>query len=312
MHDLQQRLSGAGFLAPGSAEDSTFCARTHAALLSFQDSYGLETSGECDEQTWSWLIEASWSLGERLLFLRSPNVRGDDVAALQSLLNRLGFDCGRVDGIYGPRTSEAVAEFQENVGLDRNGISTPEFIDLLKRMALQTGDGPGVAVVREGLALAAENHNDSLRLVVGFFSGGAALAAGITRRAKDAHPLTTTVDNEASLQAKTANAFHANVYIGCQSSPDAGCTIHYYEVPTFTSVGGRNLAMRIAASIAGRVPELAVQVLGVRHPVLRETRMPAVLCSMGPISVVSLKTNALSSAIVDALEAWREDPSAEI
>ena len=112
MHDLQRRLSAAGFLAPGSAEDSTFCARTHAALLAFQDSYGLATTGECDEQVWSSLIEASWTLGERLLFLRSPNIRGDDVASLQSLLNRLGFDCGRVDGIYGPRTSEAVAEFR--------------------------------------------------------------------------------------------------------------------------------------------------------------------------------------------------------
>ena len=312
MHDLQRRLSAAGFLAPGSAEDSTFCARTHAALLAFQDSYGLATTGECDEQVWSSLIEASWTLGERLLFLRSPNIRGDDVASLQSLLNRLGFDCGRVDGIYGPRTSEAVAEFQENIGLPRNGISTPEFIDVLKRMGSQTGDGPGVAVVREGLALSDDVASDSLRLVVGYFTGGAPLASAIVRRAKESHPLTSTVDFTASEQAKAANAYQADVYIGCESSDGAGCTIYYYEVPTFCSVGGRNLALRIAAAVSARAPEIHVQTLGVRHPVLRETRMTAVLCSMGPHEVVSLKTNAVSTAICDALDAWRDNPAVEI
>jgi N-acetylmuramoyl-L-alanine amidase len=280
--------------------------------LAFQDSYGLATTGECDEQVWSSLIEASWTLGERLLFLRSPNIRGDDVASLQSLLNRLGFDCGRVDGIYGPRTSEAVAEFQENIGLPRNGISTPEFIDVLKRMGSQTGDGPGVAVVREGLALSDDVASDSLRLVVGYFTGGAPLASAIVRRAKESHPLTSTVDFTASEQAKAANAYQADVYIGCESSDDAGCTIYYYEVPTFCSVGGRNLALRIAAAVSARAPELHVQTLGVRHPVLRETRMTAVLCSMGPHEVVLLKTNAVSTAICDALDAWRDNPAVEI
>jgi N-acetylmuramoyl-L-alanine amidase len=261
---------------------------------------------------WSSLIEASWTLGERLLFLRSPNIRGDDVASLQSLLNRLGFDCGRVDGIYGPRTSEAVAEFQENIGLPRNGISTPEFIDVLKRMGSQTGDGPGVAVVREGLALSDDVASDSLRLVVGYFTGGAPLASAIVRRAKESHPLTSTVDFTASEQAKAANAYQADVYIGCESSDDAGCTIYYYEVPTFCSVGGRNLALRIAAAVSARAPEIHVQTLGVRHPVLRETRMTAVLCSMGPHEVVSLKTNAVSTAICDALDAWRDNPAVEI
>jgi len=115
VHDLQRRLSAAGFLAPGSAEDFNFCARTHSAVLSFQDSYGLAATGECDEQTWSALIETSWSLGERLLFLRTPNIRGDDVAELQTQLNRLGFNCGRVDGIYGQKAVDAVSEFQRNM-----------------------------------------------------------------------------------------------------------------------------------------------------------------------------------------------------
>ena len=37
--------------------------------------------------------------------LTAPNLRGEDVAELQRILARLGFDCGRVDGIYGPDTT---------------------------------------------------------------------------------------------------------------------------------------------------------------------------------------------------------------
>jgi N-acetylmuramoyl-L-alanine amidase len=258
------------------------------------------------------LIEASWSLGERLLYLRTPNIRGDDVAELQTQLNRLGFDCGRVDGIYGPRTVAAISEFQHNIGIEETGICTPEFIDVLHRMGLQSGAGPGVAVVREAIALGDSDARDDARIVVGYFSGGAHLAMAITRRAKLVHPLTTTVDSDASAQAHAANHSNADVYIGCETSSDAGCLISYYEVPTFVSAGGRNLALRIAAAITSRVPELSVRTQGIRHPILRETRMPAVLCSMGPTELVNLTSHSLAAAIVDAIDAWREDPLLEV
>jgi N-acetylmuramoyl-L-alanine amidase len=312
VHDLQRRLSAAGFLAPGSAEDSNFCARTHSAVLSFQDSYGLAATGECDEQTWSALIETSWSLGERLLFLRTPNVRGDDVAELQTQLNRLGFNCGRVDGIYGHSVVDAVSEFQRNMGIDVNGICSPEFIEFLKQMGSQSGAGPGVAAVRESIDLGNSDARDDARLVVGYFTGGAQLAHAVLRRTKQTHPLATSVDADASSQAQAANHFAADAYIGCEVSSNDGCIIYFYEVPTFVSVGGRNLALRVAAAISSRVPELSVRTIGIRHPVLRETRMPAILCSMGPIEMVALTTSSLALAITDAFDAWREDPLHEI
>jgi len=311
VHELQRKLSAAGFLAPGSGEDATFCARTHAALLAFQDSYGLRATGECDDQTWSSLIEASWVLGERLLFLRTPNLRGDDIAELQTLLNRLGFNCGRVDGIFGPLCVHAISDFQTNIGLEANGICTPELVQHIIRMSSQTGQGPGVALVRESVELTAQVDPQSARIVVGMFAGGAPLAHAVTRRLRTQHPLTTTVDFDASTQAMTANRFLADVYVGIEDAEAASCTIYFYEVPTFTSVGGRNLAHHIASAIRARVPELSVHVQGIRHPVLRETRMHAVLCSLGPSDVVTLKITALSSAIYDALQLWHEDPRRE-
>lgn len=304
-------MSAAGFLAPGAGEDANFCARTHEALVAFQDSYGLNTTGECDDRTWSSLIEASWVLGERLLFLRTPNLRGDDIASLQTLINRLGFNCGRVDGIFGPITERAISDFQTNVGLDVNGICTPELVQHILRMSSQTGQGPGVALVREAINLTSDISADELRIVVGVFPGGAPLAHGLAKVVRDQHRLTTTVESDASTQAMTANRFNANVYVGVEDQGAPSCTIYFYEVPAFTSVGGKNLAHHIAKAIHARVPELSVHVQGVRHAVLRETRMHAVLCSMGPSDIVALKTSALSRAVNDAISQWLTDRSLE-
>ena len=45
------------------------------------------------------------------------NSRGPDVALLQSILNRLGFNTGTVDGIFGTRTQNGVIRFQQSAGL---------------------------------------------------------------------------------------------------------------------------------------------------------------------------------------------------
>ena len=71
---------------------------------------------------------ALWKLGDRLLFLTSPNLRGDDVAELQGGLNHIGFECGRVDGILGPRTARALQDFQHNCGLHDDGVCGPDTV----------------------------------------------------------------------------------------------------------------------------------------------------------------------------------------
>ena len=78
--------------------------------------------GICGQQTWNTLVEAGFRLGDRFIYRRTPMLRGDDVAELQQRLCTLGFDTGRVDGIFGDATSEALCEFQRNVGLPVDGI----------------------------------------------------------------------------------------------------------------------------------------------------------------------------------------------
>jgi len=305
-------LSAAGVLAPESAEDSHFCAKTHAAVIAFQDAHGLAVTGDVDEHMWSALIESSWSLGTRLLYFRSPNIRGDDVADLQTQLNRMGFDCGRVDGIYGTKAVLAITDFQINLGLEGNGICSPELLLLVQSMGTHSGTGPGVAVIRESVGLARLDSRNEARIVVGLFNGAEPLAHAIAHRLQVSHPLTITVNSDTSAQAQAANQFIADIYIGVEPSTDAGCTIQFYEVPTFVSVGGRNLAARITAAVSARIPELTIRIQGSRHPLLRETQMTAVLCCVGPDEIVSLKINALSTALCDAVDAWRADPLTEL
>ena len=47
------------------------------------------------------------------------------MTGIQARLNNLGYNTGPVDGIQGPRTTEAIKEFQVKYGLDVDGIAGP-------------------------------------------------------------------------------------------------------------------------------------------------------------------------------------------
>lgn len=48
---------------------------------------------------------------------------GQDVQAMQELLNNLGFDCGTADGVFGTKTQAAVERFQMKYGLTVDGVA---------------------------------------------------------------------------------------------------------------------------------------------------------------------------------------------
>lgn len=58
----------------------------------------------------------------QVLMLGSQRQAVNDV---QEKLNKLGFDCGAIDGIYGPITRSAVIKFQESGGLVPDGLVGP-------------------------------------------------------------------------------------------------------------------------------------------------------------------------------------------
>lgn len=310
MRDLQRRLAGAGFPAVG-AEPGSFCESTQHAVAAFQQARGLHPDGACDEPTWLALVEASWRLGDRPLVLAVPNLRGDDVSRLQTLLARLGFDCGRVDGIFGVLTAAALEDFQRNAGLDVDGICGPKTVRALDINSSYSGSGPGIAAVREleGLSNVTDSLAD-LRIVIGQFGGLSSLVRAIIHQLRPHGVRVITADEtDASLQAGVANRYAAQVYLGFEAHADERATVAYYATEGFASYGGLALAHHLGTALRATELGAVVEQRGMRLPVLRETRMTAVVCALGPVQRVSDAAHELSVAVLEALAAWVLAPS---
>jgi N-acetylmuramoyl-L-alanine amidase len=230
------------------------------------------------------------------------------VAELQSRLGRLGFDGGRVDGILGPRTARALADFQSNCGLNADGVCGTDTVRSIIRVSGHTGDGPGVGAVRERQRLLEGLPSlANCRIVVGQFGGLSGLARLLSRELRQRGAQVMPLDEpDAVAQAIAANHFGAHAYVGFEASSETVAVAHFYKVPTFESVGGRALAELIAQELltVDGLDPTAPTVAGMRLPVLRETRMPAVLLSIGPVRVATDAAPQLTAAVLHALELW--------
>ena len=119
------------------------------AIRTFQQMRGLSVNGIVNSVTMRALDEAQWKLGDRSLYLQPPPLlRGDDVATLQSRLTEMGFDCGRVDAVFGIKTENAVREFQKSVGVAADGKCGPATITALIRLT-RTVSGGTPSILRE-------------------------------------------------------------------------------------------------------------------------------------------------------------------
>lgn len=143
--DVQSRLRALGF--PIDDPHGTFGPSTAAAIRAFQQKRFLLVDGVVGPQTWNALVEASWRLGDRTLYLKNPYMRGDDVSTLQQRMNALGFDAGREDGIYGPLAYRSVRAFQKEYGLPEDGMYGPTTHAALSGLRV---DRPGISArIRE-------------------------------------------------------------------------------------------------------------------------------------------------------------------
>lgn len=311
VRDVRRRLEALGF---SSADDGPgqFGPATERAVLAFQRERGLRTDGVCGRQTWSALVEAGRVLGERLLYYRQPMLRGDDVAALQAQLGALGFDAGRVDGIFGPLAQEALRDFQRNSGLVDDGILGPETLNTLLRVGSKTNGQDVVAAIRERQRLRESPRTLQGRRVVVAETGGLSALADSTKRAlsRAGAAVTTLHDPDGSVHATQANALDGEVYIGLGLDPErSGCTTAYFlGYNGVSSEGGRRLAeaLQVALPFKLGIPDRGTQ--GMRLPVLRETRMPAVLLEIGPSAVVVERAADLAAAIAEAVAQWVSAP----
>ena len=85
--------------------------------------------------------EINQATGGKIMRTLKKGCQGEDVRAMQEMLTKLGYDVGakdgKADGIFGPKTEEAVKAFQTANGLPADGIAT---IQTLERLAVRTAD----------------------------------------------------------------------------------------------------------------------------------------------------------------------------
>jgi N-acetylmuramoyl-L-alanine amidase len=310
VRELQQRLNASGFPLPS---DGRFGPVTETAVRAFQRARGLRVDGICGPETWGTLIESSFQLGDRLLYLKAPMLRGDDVATLQQRLNALGFDAGREDGILGPDTERAVRQFQRNAGVASDAVCGPATVAALDRLdALAAGS---VASVRERdqlrrdvrrlvdrrLFLIAE---PSLEVVAGEVARGLRDCGAVV--ALDA----SGADN--STLAADANRFQADVCISLGTGIEPGARCAYFANNHFRSEAGYTLAISLSAALTG-VLTLDPPV-GRTYRLLRETSMAAVVCELfsreDPMGATALTARVpeLARALVEGIRVGVETP----
>ncbi len=246
------------------------------------------------------------------MYRTSPHLRGADIASLQHLLARLGFDCGRVDGILGPHSIHALTDFQTNYGLAPDGICGPETLRALDRVIGHGGNGPGIVTVREyeellrGDFFGAEGSTP--RIVIATFHNQSPdlvqIAQQISRQLHTQSDQVIIIDHpDVALHIRTANTFEGHVYVGIDCADDDENVVAYYETPTFVSQGGKSLAEQIVREL-NQSGVHAVRSIGMRLPVLRETRMPAVVCTLGNSVSLMEDQKTFAQALATAISIW--------
>lgn len=341
--DVQRRLRSLGLLADG--EDGTFDRRTVDAVRQFQRDRRLMAHGAVDDETWSALVDAGFALGDRLLYLTRPWLRGDDVRELQRALSRLGFDTGATDGIHGPDTDGALREFQHNAGLQVDGIAGAETLRMLSSLrrrhqhatafeVLSGRDarrGPGALTGRRIAVDAAAAHGgvllddagtstelvvgDVARRLVGQLVARGAATALLSAPGPDG-PARPVRD-----RARLANRLgvDAVVSVGCAAVAESaaeGVTGHFFGDGEVVSRRGRHLATLCVEEVSDRTGALDCDAHASQATLLRESRAPAVTIEIGfvsnPTEAARLAEpghrQAVAAGLAAAVQRWAEGP----
>jgi N-acetylmuramoyl-L-alanine amidase len=312
VEDIQRRLEALD-LSCDEDDRGVYGHATEHAVRVFQQRRGLTADGTVGEDTWSSLVEAGYHLGDRLLYERAPMLRGDDVLELQRRLNRLGFDTGYTDGVFGPLTADAVREFQLNSGLDVDGKVGASTVGAVMRLHRQHQVSPAFAV-RERESLRSPVRRDSIagvRLLIdpghspedpGFTAPNGVpehlitwqLASRVAGRlgAIGARPILARGPNNSpggADRAELANREEVeaivSIHLNGLPQPEArGASAYYFGSDVYVSERGRSLAQLCVDNIVEATGAPNCRTHPATLTILRASRAPAVVIEPGFLS----------------------------
>lgn len=238
-------------------------------------------------------------------------MRGNDVAELQLRLGSLGFDAGRVDGIFGGETRHAVGEFQRNAGLVTDEVCGPDTVEALHRLEGRGGDATVTAVRERDRLRRSLGSLPTMRVAVGADDRLHPTAVRLAASLQEIGASTVLLEGEWSTQAGGANDFDADVYLGLALADSTLVEASYFEVPGFASAGGRRLAELVVRELPASPGWGTGTVTGMRLPILRETRSSAVLVQLGDLPRVEHHRDLVITSLQRALDLWAGDPVPE-
>lgn len=309
VRDIQQRLSALGYRT--SPDDvGLFGPTTFEAVSKFQSDRGLPIDGIVGSETWRALVDAGYHLGDRLLYRRVPMMRGDDVADLQARLNSLGFDAGKVDGVFGPNSLRGLLDFQHNRELAEDGISGPRVgaeLQLIEMVTKKHGrdsvrERQWLAELPDTIAGQRVYLDPECRNAEESASTWAAAIGAVTAlRLLGASPIISrSIDTTppARLRARRANRVNADIVVGFLVAGDSGEAVYYFRSKHSMSDGGLAIADRVAS-------RLDVETLGGTLPGLKDTQAPSVIIAL---TSMNRGTGRIVADSIASLYEDQEDP----
>lgn len=337
--EIRAILAQLGLLADQTPPtlDAVYDAPVERSVRAFQQSRGLTADGEVSGETWRELDASRWRLGSRVLsYARPEPLFGDDIRELQERLLELGYDVGRADGIYGPRTADALGRFQREVGLVPDGACGPLTMKALERLGRKViggrpillresarfraagtalvdkcividpghGGGDTGVVVPDGPLRWAESeltYDLAARLVGRLAAAG--MRVHLTRGPAPQQPLSDR--DRASLANELGADLLISLHLDGHANP-AACgvaTYHYghYGDDAITSTVGERLAELVQHEIVARTDLRDCRTHAKTWELLRFTRMPAVRVEAGYLTSAQDRTRLIDPMFRDRI-----------
>jgi N-acetylmuramoyl-L-alanine amidase len=327
--DIQRRIKLLGYdLGPGEI-DGIFGPQTENAIKKFQQDRSVSVTGVVNDECWQELVDAGYCIGERMLYLKEPPFRGDDVKTLQLWLKTLGFFKNNESGIFEKNTYIALIEFQKNMKLSPDGIlggDTLVHLNRLKRI-INEKQSSNFPLIRD----LKKKNDKKLKVILdfgdlpadakkekkGYEKNDMLICSQIIDKCRalleeEKFEVFATADKSRKnfpglyVRIKKANRIKGDLLISinlnyCSDPKACGSSCYYFKGLKSFSIGGKKIAEMIQEELIKKLKITDCRVHGTSYAILKDTSMTSVLVEPGFISNTSEALNLKNADYQDKI-----------